>query len=49
MISRFDRSELPDVSVPTEREEEMRTFVSAKQYFTDCRTRTLNRLHELYI
>jgi len=49
MISRFDRSELPEVTVPTEREEMMRTYVSAKQFFTDSRTRLINRLHALYV
>jgi transposase len=34
MISRFDRSELPEVSVPSEWEEEMRTYVSAEQELT---------------
>jgi len=49
MVSRFDRSELPEVTVPSEREEEMRTYVSAKQFFTDSRTRLINRLHALYV
>jgi transposase len=49
MISRFDRSELPEVSVPSEKEEEMRTYVSAKQFFTSSRTRAINRLHALYV
>lgn len=49
MISRFDRSELPEVKVPSEQEEEMRTYVSAKQYFVSSRTRTINRLHALYV
>jgi transposase len=49
MISRFDRSELPEVSVPSEQEEEMRTYVSAKQFFVSSRTRAVNRLHALYV
>jgi transposase len=49
MISRFDRSELPEVSVPIEKEEEMRTYASAKQFFTSSRTRAINRLHALYV
>lgn len=49
LIQRYPEQELPVVTVPDEREEKMRTFVSMKHYLVTIRTSLLNRLHALYV
>lgn len=49
LISRYKEEELPIVSVPSEREERMRSTVTLKQYFVKLRTSLLNRLHAVYV
>jgi transposase len=48
-IQRYPEEELPLVSLPTEREEELRQLVSMKQFLVKTRTALINRLHALYV
>jgi transposase len=48
-IMRNPEEELPLVSLPTEREEELRNLVSMKQFLTKLRTSLINRLHAIYM
>jgi transposase len=49
LIQRCPEEELPLVALPEEREDQLRSFVSMKQYFVKLRTGLLNRLHSLYV
>ena len=49
LVQRYPEDELPVVTVPDEREEKMRTFVSMKHYLVTIRTSLLNRMHALYM
>lgn len=49
LISRYKEEELPIVSVPSEKEERMRSTVTMKRYFIKLRTSMLNRLHAVYV
>jgi transposase len=48
-IQRYPEEELPLVSVPTEREEELRQLISMKQFQVKTRTALINRLHAVYV
>ena len=48
-IQRYPQEELPLVHVPHEKDEELRNCVSLKMYLTKQRTRSINRLHAVYV
>lgn len=48
-IMRNPEEELPLVSLPDEKEEELRNLVSMKQFLTKVRTSLINRLHAIYL
>ena len=48
-IQRYPEEELPLVSLPNEREEELRRLTAMKQFLVKTRTALVNRLHALYV
>jgi transposase len=48
-IQRYPEGELPLVSLPTEKEEELRQRISMKQFLVKTRTALVNRLHAVYV
>jgi transposase len=48
-IQRYPAEDLPPVSLPTEREEELRQLISMKQFQVKTRTALINRLYALYM
>jgi len=49
VIQRLPESELPTVTIPTEKEQELRFLVSEQVTTTQSRTREINRLHALFV
>ena len=49
LIQRFPEEELPLVALPSEKEEELRKYVSLKQFLTRQRTQLINRLHAIFV
>lgn len=48
IIKRNPRKELPEVRIPDEEEELIRSLSHSQEYWVTCRTRAINRLHALF-
>ena len=49
VVRRLPESELPTVTIPTQKEQELRFLVSEQVMLTQSRTREVNRLHALFV
>ena len=49
LLQRFPEEELPLVALPSEEEEELRKYVSLKQFLTRQRTQLINRFHATFV
>ena len=49
LIKRIPREELPEVTIPSEKEEDSRRLYSQRSFFSNNRTCYINRLHSLFV